>query len=74
MDDLKISHKNEKVIEDILNYLSGFYGKLSITRGDRHTYVGMDVFMPGDGSIEISMKSYLVEAIGHTDSGSITFI
>ena len=63
VDDLKISHKDESVINDILTYLSGFYGELSITKGNKHTYVGMDIECPGNGTVEIGMKHYLDEAL-----------
>ena len=63
VDDLKISHKSEHVIDGVLDYLAGFYGKLSITRGNRHTYVGMDLHFPGNGTVEISMRHYLEEAL-----------
>ena len=46
VDDLKVSHKEQKVIDDVLEYLADFYGKLSITTGNKHTYVGMDVEFP----------------------------
>ena len=63
VDDLNISHKDESVINDLLTYLAGFYGDLSITRGNKHTYVGMDIEFPGNGTVEIGMKHYLEEAL-----------
>ena len=63
VDDLKISHKDKKVVQDILAYLTTAFGKLSITEGNKHTYVGMDIEYPGNKTVEITMKSYLKEAI-----------
>ena len=51
------------MIDDVLEYLAGFYGELSITTGTKHTYVGMDVEFPGDATVEMSMQLYLNEAI-----------
>jgi hypothetical protein len=62
VDDIKISHKKQSVLEEVLDYLQGIYGELSITRGTRHTFVGMDLEF-GNGKVEISMDSYLREAI-----------
>lgn len=39
------------------------FDTLSITRGRDHTYVGMDFHHPGDGSVHISAKDYIKEAI-----------
>jgi hypothetical protein len=63
VDDLKISHADSKVVDELLEYLSSIYGELSITRGDRHTYVGMDFYFPGDGTVKIDMSTYLKEAL-----------
>lgn len=63
VDDLKINHKDESVINDILTFLAGFYGELSITRGNKHTYVDMDIEFPGNDTVEIGMKHYLNEAL-----------
>ena len=62
VDDIKISHKHQSVIEEILTYLEGIYGELSITRGNKHTFVGMDLKF-SNGKVEVSMESYLKEAI-----------
>jgi hypothetical protein len=62
VDDLKISHKSKYVVERILKRLADIYGDLSITRGDKHTFVGMDMEF-GKGEVKISMQSYLEESI-----------
>ena len=49
VDDLKISHKKENVVRDIIKELEKEYGKMSITTGDTHTYCGMDlIFSKGE--------------------------
>jgi Reverse transcriptase (RNA-dependent DNA polymerase). len=62
VDDIKISHKKQSVLEDVLNHLQSIYGALTITRGNKHTFVGMDLEFK-KGKVEISMQSYLNEAI-----------
>ena len=63
VDDLKISHKSKAVVHKILDYLSDIYGKLSVTEGTKHTYLGMDIEYPGNKTVEFSMQCYLKEAI-----------
>ena len=63
MDDLKISHKDKKAADNILKILERKYGRMSVTRGKKHTYVGMNVEYCNDRSAEISMKDCLPEAI-----------
>jgi hypothetical protein len=63
VDDLKISHKDPAVTTDIINYLESIFGEMTVVRGNKHTYVGMDISFPGDGTVKINMKSYLSEAI-----------
>jgi hypothetical protein len=62
VDDLKISHKSKNVVERMLKRLTDIYGDLSITRGNKHTFVGMDLEF-GKGELQVSMKSYLEESI-----------
>jgi hypothetical protein len=63
VDDLKISHVDSKVVDQILDYLTSEFEELSTTRGKEHTYVGMDIIFPGDGTVKIDMSSYLNEAL-----------
>jgi hypothetical protein len=56
VDDLKISHVDPKVVDQILDYLTDQFEELSTTRGNTHTYVGMDIFFPGDGTVQIDIK------------------
>jgi hypothetical protein len=62
VDDLKISHKSQAVVERILKRLSDIYGDLSITRGKKHTLVGMDLEFD-KGEVKVSMEPYLQEAL-----------
>ena len=42
VNDLKISHKDEKVVLQIIKLLESEYGTMTVTTGDAHTYCGMD--------------------------------
>ena len=41
VDDLLMTHHEEKVIRDFTRYLEGIYGKLKVTIGDELEYLGM---------------------------------
>ena len=43
MGDLKISHKDPGVVDQILEMLTSIYGPLSVERGKEHTYLGIDL-------------------------------
>ena len=62
VDDNKISHKNEKVLTKVINKLEGHFGKLEISRGREHNFLGMRIKFIGN-EVHISMKDYIREAI-----------
>jgi hypothetical protein len=63
VDDLKVSHMKRSVVTNILNTIESKFGTLQITRGRRHTYLGMDIIFKQNGTVEIQMKDYIKEAI-----------
>ena len=69
-------HVNNKVVDSALAEIVKHFGALSIPQGEKHTYVGMDFELPGDGSFIIMAKDYILEAVHHfgedVSSGAIT--
>jgi hypothetical protein len=63
MGDLKISHVQLSVVKDIISKIEGRYGKMVVTYGAKHTYVGMDIKYCKNGEVQIIMDTYLGEAI-----------
>eukprot|EP00980_Cylindrotheca_fusiformis_P011531 scaffold2712_cov143-Cylindrotheca_fusiformis.AAC.5 len=63
VDDLKISHVDKAVVENIVTQIEKPYGKMTVTRGNKHTYIGMDIEFPGNGEVKILMMDYIREAI-----------
>ena len=62
VDDLKISHINERVNESVLASLNRKYGKetpLTVTRGNLHDYLGMTLDYSTDGKVAIRMEDYI---------------
>ena len=63
VDDNKISHKNPRVVTSILSKIEKRFGKLTITRGKQHTFLGMDIDFVKDSKVKIGMKQYVLECI-----------
>ena len=63
VDDLKISHIDKQVVDDIIITIEKRFGKMTVTHGTTHSYVGMDITYTQAGEAQIIMKQYLEEAI-----------
>jgi hypothetical protein len=62
VDDLKISHVKQKVLEDLIDMLNACYGELeplTVTRGDIHDYLGMTLDYSTPGQVSIHMDDYI---------------
>ena len=62
VDDLKISHHDSRVVDDILHQLNERYGKespLVVTRGRVHEYLGMKMDFSTTGKVTLSMPEYI---------------
>ena len=63
VDDNKISHRDTKVVDEVIDIMKGHFGDLTINRGDAHTFLGMNIKIRADRKIEIEMKDQLQETI-----------
>ena len=68
VDDLKISHVDPNVIEDIISKLDKAYGQnkdtpLAIHRGKTHDYQGMTIIFSEKGKVVFTMFKYIQEII-----------
>ena len=64
VDDNKISHVDPKVVSMIIDKLEERFGKMTVTRGKEHVFLGMNsIRYTEERTAVISMKSYLEEAI-----------
>ena len=63
VDDTKISHVNPAVVTRIIDLLETRFGKMKVTRGRNHKFLGMHIKYLGDGTATIHMPSYIQEAI-----------
>jgi hypothetical protein len=68
VDDTKITHEDPNVVTSVIEKLESLFGKMSVTRGDEHVFLGMKItYNREKRTASVSMKDYLVEAI--TKSG-----
>jgi Reverse transcriptase (RNA-dependent DNA polymerase) len=63
VDDTKISHINPAVVTGVIDALEAKFGKMKVTRGNCHKFLGMNIKYMGDGTATIHMPSYISEAI-----------
>ena len=59
----KILHTDPAVVTSVIEMIESKFGKMTVTRGTKHIFLGMDIeFMP-NGTVTISMPSYICKAI-----------
>ena len=63
VDDTKVSHKDPRVVDKVLPSMEGCFNKMTIKRGKRHTFVGIDFILNKNGTVSIFMKDYINECI-----------
>jgi hypothetical protein len=63
VDDNKISHVKSSVVTTVIAQIEEKFGKMTVTRGNHHVFLGMDIRFTGDGNVRIGMKEYVKEAI-----------
>ena len=63
LDDNKISHVDERVVTSIMEKIEERFGKMTVTRGKEHVFLGMNIRFNDDGTASIRMKEYVQEAI-----------
>jgi len=62
VDDLKLSHESSEVVSDMIKVIESKFGKMTVTRGKKHTYLGIDFEIKNE-KVHINMKAYLQECI-----------
>jgi Reverse transcriptase (RNA-dependent DNA polymerase) len=66
VDDTKISHKCPEVVTEVIEQLEGHFGKMAVTRGKEHVFLGMNIRYTEERTAVITMKEYLREAISES--------
>jgi len=66
VDDLKISHEDEDVIEEVFRDIESEFGKeapLTVSRGKIHNYLGMQIDYSTRGQVKITMPHMIEEIL-----------
>ena len=63
VDDNKLSHKDSKVVTEIISKIEERFPGLEITRGRKHDFLGMNMDFKDNGTVAIHMKDHIKEAI-----------
>jgi hypothetical protein len=66
VDDLKVSHKQEKFVTEFMEWIKGQYGKIGevkIKRGKVHEYLGMKLNYKVPGQVSIDMSEYVMHML-----------
>ena len=56
VDDVKVSHRQQEVIDGIIDELKQDFGSLKITKGTEYTFLGMNIIMLKNRTVSISTK------------------
>jgi hypothetical protein len=63
VDDNKISHVDPAVVTTIIDTIESRFGKMTVTRGKQHVFLGMHITFHHNGTVSVKMKDYIKEAI-----------
>jgi hypothetical protein len=63
VDDNKISHVDCRVVTKIIKRIEKRFGKMTVTRGNKHVFLGMHVEYNENSTASIGMEEHLQEAI-----------
>ena len=63
VNDLKISHKDTGEVTNMITYLESIYGPMTLKRGNKHTYLGMNMDFTERGTVKVSMTGYIDETV-----------
>ena len=66
VDEAKISHVDKQVVTDIIEQIEERFQKTTVTRGKKHTFLGMDITYTEKGTAEITIRQYLEEVIAES--------
>ena len=75
VDDNKISHADKNVVTEIICELEKHFGSFAVTRGKKHSYLGMNIEISDDKKIAVDMIEEIrkiIPGFSETISGRVT--
>jgi hypothetical protein len=67
VDNNKISHVDPDVVTAIILKIEERFGKMTVTRGKEHVFLGMKFVFKENETVKVSMRSYLKESIAESN-------
>ena len=71
VDDTKISHRDPNVVTRVIECIESKFGKMSVSRGKEHEFLGLKLRYNDDGTATVSMKEHLKDAISSSGLGIV---
>ena len=75
VDDVKVSHMEEAVVDDIVKVVEEHFGEMKVCKDKTFDYLGMNITITADKKIQIEMKAQIEDAIksfGEDVQGTVT--
>ena len=63
VDDNKISHKDPSVVDNVVKELKSYFGDLTIQKGRKFNYLGMNIHIIEDRKVVIEIRRHIEEAL-----------
>jgi hypothetical protein len=63
VDDNVATHVEDDVLSEIIEVVKSEVGAITVSRGNKHTFLGMDITFNDDGTVSIDMQQYVTETI-----------
>ena len=63
VDDIKVSHVDEELNRKVIETISKCFGNLTLSRGNKNKFLGMDIEFLEDGKLSLFMKYYIEKSI-----------
>ena len=63
VDDSKISHVDNTVVDNVISVIENYFGKMIVIRGIKHTYVSIYTEFIRNGELSLNQKPHLKECI-----------
>ena len=63
VDDNKISHEDPKIVDKMIEKINEYFGKVTVSRGKEHHFLGIKFKIRDDKKVELSAKDQIESAI-----------
>ena len=63
VDDNGLTHAEQQVIENVVQMVEKEVGKITVSRGNSHTFLGMKIIFNDNGTVSIDMSEHVLEVL-----------